>query len=110
MAFDETFSSVIAETWRPFRDSLSLLLEASFIPATSSINDVFPQFEKGQDEVIVQTAGFQDLDNDVIHSDLITDIDDEDIDETPMSSIDSSRPDHEGEGNPQVVDDGMSNL
>ena len=80
------------------------------LETTGSIDNIFPQFEEEKDEVIVQTAGFQDLNDNMIHSDLIIDIDNKDINEAPMSSIDPSKPNHKGEGNPQIVDDGMSNL
>ena len=54
MAFDETFYSAIATTWKPFHDSLVLRPSDSFIPnpnttveVTGDINTMFPPTEEG---------------------------------------------------------------
>ena len=67
VAFDESFYSAIATTWRPYHDALALRLLASPAPetdtlleSTGTIDDMFPQPQEGKfgdDECSFNTSG-----------------------------------------------------
>ncbi len=79
---DETFASTVAETWRPFHDALALRPETSFIPDPHTFvehtGDVLSQFEEGNTVANTvdrdgQTATTLPYEEDIVHSDLISD-------------------------------------
>jgi hypothetical protein len=75
---DESFASTVAETWRPFHDALALRPTVSFIPDSYTVlehtGDLLSQFEEGNaianNNQTVTTSPFEE---DIIHSDLISD-------------------------------------
>jgi hypothetical protein len=75
---DETFASTVAENWRPFHDALALRPTASFIPDPYTVlehtGDFLSQFEEGNATANNnQTATTSPFEEDIIHSDLISD-------------------------------------
>ena len=68
----------MAETWRPFHDALALRPTVSFIPDSYTVlehtGDLLSQFEEGNaianNNQTVTTSPFEE---DIIHSDLISD-------------------------------------
>jgi hypothetical protein len=75
---DDTFASTVAETWRPFHDALALRPTASFIPDSYTVlertGDLLSQFEEGNATANNnQTAATSPFEEDIIHSDLISD-------------------------------------
>jgi hypothetical protein len=75
---DETFASTVAETWKPFHDALALRPTASFIPDSYTVmehtGDLLSQFEEGNATANNdQTATTSPFEEDIIHSDLISD-------------------------------------
>ncbi len=75
---DETSASTMAETWRPFHDALALKPTTSFIPDSYTVlehtGDLLSQFEEGNATAKNnQTATTSPFEEDIIHSDLISD-------------------------------------
>ncbi len=75
---DETFASTVAETWRPFHDALALRPPASFIHDSYTVlehtGDLLSQFKEGNTTANnYQTATTSPFEEDIIHSDLISD-------------------------------------
>ena len=102
VAFDESFYSAIATTWRPFHDALALRPLASHVPAvdelletTGTIDSMFLQSQEGKSD---ETAhSFSDSGDDA--SDLLSVVDEG---TTPIEPF----VDDAAEATPLVVDDG----
>jgi hypothetical protein len=104
----------VAETWRPFHDALSLRPTASFIPDSYAVlentGDLLSQFEEGN--AIAnndnQTATTSPFDEDIIHSDLISDpVEASSEEEVTEGSEENNEEAGSSDIVPQIVDDGL---
>jgi hypothetical protein len=78
VTYDETFASTVAVTWRPFHDTLALRPTSSLIPDSCTVLEhtggLLSQFEVGNaTSNNNQTATPCPFEEDIIHSDLISD-------------------------------------
>jgi hypothetical protein len=110
---DETFASTVAETWKPFHDALALRPTASFITDSYTVlehtGDLLSQFEEGNATANgYQTETTSPFEEDIIHSDLISDPVEDSSEEEATEGTEES---HEAAGSsdtvPQIVDDGL---
>ncbi len=109
---DETLASTVAETWRPFHDALTLRPTASFIPDSYTVlehtGDLLFQFEEGNATNNNQTATTFPFEEDIIHSDLISDPIEESSEEEIADDPEEVTEETEGSATvPQIVDDGL---
>ncbi len=110
---DETFASTVGETWRPFHDALALRPTALFIPHSCTVmehnGDLLPQFEERNAIANnYQTATTSPFEEDIIHSDLISDpVEDSSEEEIAEEPDDSNEEAGNSDIVPQVVDDGL---
>ncbi len=110
---DETFASTVAETWRPFHDALALRPSASFIPDSYTvlehIGDLLSQFEEGNATANNnQTATTSPFEEDISHSDLISDPVEESSEEEIADDPEEVTEETEGSATvPQIIDDGL---
>jgi hypothetical protein len=110
---DETFASTVAETWRPFHDALALRPTASFIPDSYTVvehtEDLLSRFKEGNATANNnQTATTSPFEEDIIHSDLISDPVEESSEEEIAEDPEEITEETEGSANvPQIVDDGL---
>jgi hypothetical protein len=109
----DTFAYTVAGTWRPFHDAVALRPTASFITDSYTVlehtGDRLSQFEEGNATTNnSQTATTSPFEEEIIHSDIISDpVEDsreEKIAEEPEESNEEAG--HSGIV-PQVVDDGL---
>jgi hypothetical protein len=110
---DETFSSTVAETWRPFHNALALRPTASFLPDSYIVlehtGDMLSQFEEGNAKANgSQPETTSPFEKDIIHSDLISDpVEDSSEEEATEGLEDSKEEAGSSEAVPQIVDDGL---
>jgi hypothetical protein len=110
---DETLASTVAETQRPFHDALALRPTASFIPDSYTVleytGDLLSQFEEGNATANNnQTATTSPFEEDIIHSDLISDpIEDSSEEEIAENSEETTEETESSDIVPQIVDDGL---
>jgi len=112
---DENFASTVAETWRPFHDALALRPETSFIPDPHTFvehtGDMLSQVEEGNTVVRDgQTVTPLPYEEDIAHSDLISDSISEDkgvSSEEEVHATDQSVRDISAEAIPQLLNDGL---
>jgi hypothetical protein len=110
---DETFASTVAETWKHFHDALALKLTASFIPDSYTVLEhtggLLTQFEEGNATANNnQTATTSPFEEDIIHSDLISDPVQESSEEEIADDSEETTEEIEGSATvPLIVDDGL---
>ncbi len=110
---DEAFASIVALTWRPFHDALALRPTSSFIPDPYTVleytRDLLPQFEEGNATANSdQTATTSPFEEDIIHSDLISDPGQDSSEKKATEGLEDSKEEAgSSEAVPQIVDDGL---
>ncbi len=110
---NETFASPEAEAWRPFYDALALRPTASFIPDSYTVlehtGDLLSQFEEGNATANNdQTATMFPFEEDIIHSDLISDpVEDSSEEEATEGLEENNEEARSSDAVPQTVDDGL---
>ncbi len=103
----------MAETWRPFHDALALRPTASFIPDSYTVmehtGDLLSQFEeRNATATNDQTATTSSFEEDIIHSDRISDpVEDTSEEEIAEDSEENNEEAVTSDTVPQVVDDGL---
>ncbi len=113
---DETLASTVAETCRPFHDALALGPTASFIPDSYTVlehtGDMLSQFEEENATANNnQTATTPPFEEDIIHSDLISDPVEESSEEDITEVLEENK-EEAGSSDivPQFVDDGLDSI
>ncbi len=103
----------MADSLRPFHDALALRPTASFIPDSYTVlehtGDLLSQFEEGNATSIYnQTATTSPFEEDIIHSDLISDpVEDSSEEEVTEGSAENNGETDSSDIVPQIVDDGL---